>query len=72
VREGRRLHGEHFFTANDAYPVAKGKRPPLYSNSITASHYALDSHAVHKREKGKIALDGFFNSQASVYRFLLA
>ena len=67
VREGRRLHGEHFFTANDAYPVAKGKRPPLYSNSITASHYALDSHAVHKREKGKIALDGFFNYQASVY-----
>lgn len=55
------------FTANDAYPVAKGKRPPLYSNSITASHYALDSHAVHKREKGKIALDGFFNYQASVY-----
>ena len=51
MREGRRLHGEHFFTANDAYPVAKGKRPPLYSNSITASHYALDSHAVHKREK---------------------
>ena len=40
---------------------------PLYSNSITASHYALDSHAVHKREKGKIALDGFFNYQASVY-----
>lgn len=67
MREGRRLHGEHFFTANDAYPVAKGKRPPLYSNSITASHYALDSHAVHKREKGKIALDGFFNYQASVY-----
>lgn len=27
VREGRRLHGEHFFTANDAYPVAKGNVP---------------------------------------------
>lgn len=67
VREGRRLHGEHFFTANDAYPVAQGQRPPLYESSITASHYALDSHAVHKREKGKIALDGFFNYQASVY-----
>ena len=56
-----------FFTANDAYPVAQGQRPPLYESSITASHYALDSHAVHKREKGKIALDGFFNYQASVY-----
>ena len=67
VREGRRLHGEHFFTANDALPVAEGCRPPLYANSITASHYALDSHAVHKREKGKIALDGFFNYRAAVY-----
>lgn len=67
VREGRRLHGEHFFTANDALPVAEGSRPPLYANSITASHYALDSHAVHKREKGKIALDGFFNYRAAVY-----
>ena len=47
--------------------MAEGSRPPLYANSITASHYALDSHAVHKREKGKIALDGFFNYRAAVY-----
>jgi hypothetical protein len=67
VREGRRFHGEHFFTANDALPVAEGKRPPVYENSITASHYALDSHAVHKREEGKIALDGFFSYMSAVY-----
>lgn len=67
VREGRRFHGEHFFTANDALPVSEGKRPPLHENSITASHYALDSHAVRKREKGKIALDGFFSYRSAVY-----
>ncbi|GHU68600.1 hypothetical protein FACS189413_05880 [Bacteroidia bacterium] len=67
VREGRRLHGEHIFTANDARPAEEGKRPPLYTNSITASHYALDSHAVHKREGDKIALDGFFSYSSAVY-----
>lgn len=67
VREGRRLHGKHIFTANDALPVAKGKRPPIYSSSITASHYALDSHAARKREKGKMALDGFFSYPSAPY-----
>ncbi|MDR0865855.1 MAG: FAD-dependent oxidoreductase [Candidatus Symbiothrix sp.] len=67
VREGRRLQGEHIFTANDARPAEEGKRPPLYANSITASHYALDSHAVHKREGDKIALDGFFSYSSAVY-----
>lgn len=67
VREGRRLHGLHRFTAGDALPVADGQRPPVYANSITASHYALDSHAVHKREPGKIALDGFFSYPSAVY-----
>jgi len=67
VREGRRFHGEHFFTANDALPVSKGQRPPLYANSITASHYALDSHAVRKREEGRAHLDGFFSYPSSVY-----
>lgn len=67
VREGRRFHGEHFFTANDARGIAEGKRPPFYSNSITSSHYALDSHAVRKREEGKIALEGFFSYGSSVY-----
>ena len=67
VREGRRLHGLHRFTANDALPVAEGQRPPVYANSVTASHYALDSHAGRKREPGKIALDGFFSYPSAVY-----
>lgn len=67
VREGRRLKGLHVFSANDALPVAEGCRPPLFSTSITSSHYALDSHACHKREEGKIALDGFFSYRSAVY-----
>lgn len=67
VREGRRLHGKHIFTANDALPVTKEGRPPLYRSSITSSHYALDSHAVRKREKEKLALDGFFSYGSAVY-----
>lgn len=67
VREGRRLEGCYFFTANDALPRAEGKRPPLHSTSITASHYALDSHAVRKREAGRIHLDGFFSHPTAVY-----
>jgi hypothetical protein len=67
VREGRRFEGEYFFTASDAIPVAPGKRPPLHSTSITASHYALDSHAVRKREPGKIHLDGFLSYPSAVY-----
>ena len=67
VREGRRFEGEYFFTANDALPVTPGKRPPLHSNSITSSHYSLDSHAVRKREAGKIHLDGFLSYPTVVY-----
>ena len=67
VREGRRLEGCYFFTANDALPEAAGKRPPLHASSITASHYALDSHAVRKRETGRIHLDGFFSHPTAVY-----
>ena len=67
VREGRRFEGVYFFTANDAIPVASGARPPLHSSSITASHYALDSHAVLKREAGKIHLDGFISYPTAVY-----
>ncbi|MDR2921689.1 MAG: FAD-dependent oxidoreductase [Tannerella sp.] len=67
VREGRRFEGEYFFTANDALPITPGKRPPLHKNSITASHYALDSHAVRKREAGKVHLDGFLSYATAVY-----
>ena len=67
VREGRRILGEHLFTAHDALPQAPGRRPPLHADSITASHYALDSHAHHKREAGRVALDGFFSYPTAPY-----
>ena len=59
VREGRRFEGMYFFTANDAeLPTDRG---PLHRDAITASHYALDSHAHHKREPGRIHLEGFLS-----------
>jgi len=62
VREGRRIVGRHLFTAHDALPTdGKDGRPPIHADSITASHYALDSHAHHKREPGRAHLDGFFS-----------
>lgn len=67
VREGRRVEGEYLFTAHDAIPVRKGSRPPLHLDSITASHYALDSHAVRKREEGQPHLDGFFSYPSRPY-----
>ncbi len=75
VREGRRIRGATLFTALDAmaeedvpfaYDILAGKRPPTTNNrapikndSITASHYAIDSHAIRKREPGRVHLDGF-------------
>jgi hypothetical protein len=67
VREGRRFEGMYFFTANDATAVAAGSRPSVHHSSITASHYALDSHAVRKREANKIHLDGFLSYPTDVY-----
>ncbi|HYE18403.1 MAG TPA: FAD-dependent oxidoreductase [Tepidisphaeraceae bacterium] len=67
VREGRRIEGEYLFTAHDALPKVKGGRTPIHTDSITASHYALDSHAHHKREPGKVHLDGFLSHPTSVY-----
>lgn len=67
VREGRRMKGKYLFKAEDALPVKAGGRPPVHADSITASHYALDSHAVRKREPGKIHLDGFLSYPSKVY-----
>lgn len=67
VREGRRFEGVYFFTANDAIPQIMGGRPPVNATSITASHYALDSHAVRKRENDRIHLDGFLSYPSAVY-----
>jgi choline dehydrogenase-like flavoprotein len=67
VREGRRMQGEHLFTAHDALPVEEGGRPPIHPSSITGSHYPLDSHATLKREPGRVHLDGFFNHMSRPY-----
>ena len=67
VREGRRMEGTYFFTANDAIAVSEGERPPVHAESIASSHYALDSHACHKREAGKVHLDGFFGYESVPY-----
>ncbi|GAA4311762.1 FAD-dependent oxidoreductase [Compostibacter hankyongensis] len=67
VREGRRMRGRYFFTAGDARPEQPGKRPPLHKDSITASHYAIDSHAVRKREEGRVHLDGFLSYGTAPY-----
>jgi hypothetical protein len=67
VREGRRIEGEHLFTALDALPTKKDGRPPVYADSITASHYALDSHAHHKREPNRVHLDGFLSHPTAPY-----
>lgn len=61
VREGRRIGGEHLFTAHDARLERGSVRPPVYASSITSSHYYLDSHAVRKREADRVHLDGFFS-----------
>jgi hypothetical protein len=64
VREGRRIEGEYLFTAHDALSK-RGTRSHV--TSITASHYALDSHAVRKREPGRVHLDGFFSYRTKPY-----
>ena len=67
VREGRRIECEYLFTAHDATPCENGVRPPIHINSITASHYALDSHAVLKREPARAHLDGFLSYPTKPY-----
>jgi len=76
VREARRIEGEYLFTARDCIPPSylanwreiltgdiepdPDERPPLHRDSITASHYPLDSHACHKREPGTSRREGYF------------
>lgn len=67
VREGRRVLGEAAFIGHDALPTGPGARPPIHSTAITASHYAIDSHAVRKREPGKGHLDGFLSVGTQPY-----
>jgi hypothetical protein len=39
----------------------------VYKDSITASHYALDSHAHRKREPNRVHLDGFLSHPSAPY-----
>lgn len=59
VREGRRMKGEYDFSAHDAVPAPGAARTAINPTTITAAHYAIDSHALRKREPGKRGLDGF-------------
>jgi hypothetical protein len=67
VREGRRFEGEYFFTTKDATALTPDQRPAVHAASITASHYAFDSHAVRKREPNRPHLDGFLSYPSQVY-----
>ena len=67
VREGRRILGEACFLAHDALPTESGGRPPVHPTSVAASHYAVDSHAVRKREPGRSHLDGFVSMPTKPY-----
>ncbi len=67
VREGRRVEGEYRFSGHDALPVADGARPPVAADSITASHYPIDSHAHRKREPERWHLDGFLSQPTRPY-----
>lgn len=67
VREARRIEGEHFFTAHDALPVPESERPPVHQTSVTASHYAIDSHGMRKREPNRVHLDGFISYHTQPY-----
>ncbi len=67
VREGRRMKGLYLFKAQDALPFRNNERPEIHKDSITASHYSLDSHACRKREPNRVHLEGFFNIKTKPY-----
>ncbi len=64
VREGRRIRGEYLFTGHDALSKRHSR---AHRTSITASHYALDSHACLKREAGRPHTDGIFSYRTTPY-----
>lgn len=66
VREGRRPIGMYNFTGCDAEP-SNGERGCTHRDAITSSHYALDSHAHHKREAGRVHLEGFLSVSSVPY-----
>ncbi|KAL6849595.1 hypothetical protein ACO1O0_009136 [Amphichorda felina] len=50
-----------------ATTTAAAEPPLVHRTSITASHYALDSHAVRRREPGRAHLEGFFSYNCAPY-----
>lgn len=60
VREGRRMKGVYVFTAHDSLPDNDGDAP-FHADTVTATHYPLDSHAARKREPNRVHLDGFIS-----------
>ena len=67
VREARRIVGAYTFSARDTLPVGPGLRPPVHADSVTGSHYDIDSHACHKREPGRVHLEGFISYPTAPY-----
>jgi hypothetical protein len=67
VREARRIVGGYTFSARDTLPVGPGLRPPVHPDSVTGSHYEIDSHACRKREPGRVHLDGFISYPTAPY-----
>jgi hypothetical protein len=61
VREARRIVGRYDFSAHDAITAPGAPRTRIASDSITAAHYPIDSHALRNRQPGKLALDGFLS-----------
>jgi hypothetical protein len=39
----------------------------VHADSVTASHYEIDSHACRKREPGRVHLDGFLSYSTAPY-----
>ena len=56
----------YFFTAGDTQPQT-ADRGPVHKTAITSSHYNMDSHAHHKREEGRVHLEGFYSYGTVVY-----
>jgi hypothetical protein len=42
-------------------------RPPVHADSVTGSHYDIESHTCHKREPGRVHLDGFISYPTALY-----
>lgn len=61
IREARRIYGLYTFTSHDAMLAPGMLRTPVFFDGIACGGYAIDSHAVRKKEPGQDrAMEGFF------------